>query len=246
LQRYFVAPEAMTDQTVIITGDDVKHITRVLRMQKGDIVICSDGNGRTAQVALTALSDREVRGDVVNWHETAAEAAVQITLIQGLPKGDKLDWIVQKGTELGVCAFWPTPMERSVTTYEGDKEARKTERWKRIAKEAAEQARRDRIPDILPPRLLRDCIAEDHPFDLLVVPYESERHVPIRQVLRERHVGNVGIVIGPEGGLTEREIAYLMQCGARVVTLGPRILRTETAGLVTAAAGLYEFGPFGG
>ncbi|GAX91550.1 16S rRNA (uracil(1498)-N(3))-methyltransferase [Effusibacillus lacus] len=253
MQRYFVSPDAIQDERVRITGDDVKHITRVLRMQPGAQVICADGTGRSYLVRLTELGQDAAVGDIIKPLQENVEPEVKLTLVQGLPKGDKMDLIVQKGTEVGITHFVPVETARTIVQYDAKKESKRRDRWQRIAKEAAEQAHRTVIPMIEEVQPFRQWLAQKAAsFDLILLAYEGETPHGLRQEL-DRHAGGVSdtggsiaLIVGPEGGLDPEEVAVATQSGARVITLGPRILRTETAGPVAAAMILYHFGQMGG
>jgi 16S rRNA (uracil1498-N3)-methyltransferase len=247
VQRYFVEPEAIQGETVTITGDDVKHIVRVLRMEKGEEVIVCDGVGHAYRVELTELRSDQVAGRIVEHLKDQVEARVKITLAQGLPKGDKMDLIVQKGTEVGISRFIPLEMARCIVQYDQKKEQKRRERWQKIAKEAAEQAHRTLIPSVADGMTFTQLMNNLDGFDLVIVPYEGEKVRGLRDVLQERpDVKHVCVVIGPEGGISDLEIETALAAGAVPVTLGPRILRTETAGLVAAACICYHFGEMGG
>lgn len=247
MQRYFVTPDSIRGDQVTITGDDVKHITRVLRMEAGDEVIVSNGLGQAFLAALTDLSPEAVTARILEELGQNAEARVKITLAQGLPKGDKMDLIVQKGTEVGLHRFWPLDMTRCIVKYDAKKEQKRRERWHKIAKEAAEQAHRTIVPDVSDALTFKQFLGRLHEFDLVLVPYEAEKTTGLRDVL-DKHpdVQNVCVVIGPEGGIADQEIEQLLAAGAHPVSLGARILRTETAGLVAAACIHYHHGEMGG
>ncbi|UOF88916.1 16S rRNA (uracil(1498)-N(3))-methyltransferase [Fodinisporobacter ferrooxydans] len=248
MQRYFVERSQvdLANGLVRITGDDVKHITRVLRMKPGDTVIVSDGCGTSCTVALKELQEFEVIGDIRHSLQSR-EPQVKITLVQGLPKGDKMDLIVQKGTEIGVSEIIPVETARSIVKYDEKKQTKAVERWRKIAKEAAEQAHRDAIPAVQRPQPLRQWMNKLSQYDLVLVPYEGEIVQTMQQILRTAGpIHRICIAIGPEGGWDDGEIAEFLALHAQPVTLGPRILRTETAGLVAAAVILYEYGEMGG
>lgn len=247
MQRYFVEPEAIQQETVTITGDDVKHITRVLRMEAGDEVIVCDGVGHAYRVELAELGSEQVTGRIIEKLDTTSEARVKITLAQGLPKGDKMDLIVQKGTEVGISRFLPVEMSRCIVQYDQKKEQKRRERWQKIAKEAAEQAHRTMIPSVGIGMTFKQLLNNLDGFDLVIVPYEGEKARGLRDVLQEHgQPEHICVVIGPEGGIADGEIEAALAAGAIPVTLGPRIMRTETAGLVAAACICYQFGEMGG
>ncbi|MGB8953908.1 MAG: 16S rRNA (uracil(1498)-N(3))-methyltransferase [Tumebacillaceae bacterium] len=247
MQRYFVTPEAIQGDRVTITGDDVKHIVRVLRMEAGDEVIVCDGTGRAFHTELTELGDGAVTARIVEELSAQPESPVKITLAQGLPKGDKMDLIIQKGTETGITRFLPLSMSRCIVQYDDKKEQKRRERWQKIAKEAAEQSHRNIVPDVASGMTFKQLMNGLERFDLVLVPYEMEKARGLRDVLEEHpEARQVCVVIGPEGGIAEEEIEMALRAGAVPVTLGPRILRTETAGLFVAACVAYHTGEMGG
>ncbi|TCP53310.1 16S rRNA (uracil1498-N3)-methyltransferase [Tumebacillus sp. BK434] len=247
MQRYFVEPEGIQGDRVTITGDDVKHIVRVMRMEPGDEVIVCDGVGHAYRVELTGLGSEQVTGRIAERLAGTSEARVKITLAQGLPKGDKMDLIVQKGTEAGISRFLPVEMARCIVQYDNKKEQKRRERWQKIAKEAAEQAHRTIIPSVGVGMTFKQLLNHLDGFDLVIVPYEGEKARGLRDVLQEHgQPEHICVVIGPEGGIADGEIEAALAAGAIPVTLGPRIMRTETAGLVAAACICYQFGEMGG
>ncbi|MBL0388364.1 16S rRNA (uracil(1498)-N(3))-methyltransferase [Tumebacillus sp. ITR2] len=247
MQRYFVQPDAIADGRIAITGDDVKHIVRVMRMEAGEEVIVCDGLGHAFRVELTDLGDTTVTGRVVEELVHSPESRVKITLAQGLPKGDKMELIVQKGTEVGINRFVPVDMARCVVQYDAKKEQKRRDRWQKIAKEAAEQAHRNLVPSIAEPMSFKQVMNSLDGFDLVVVPYEGEKARSLREVLADApDAQHICVLIGPEGGIADSEVETALSRGALPVTLGPRILRTETAGLVAATCIYYHYGEMGG
>lgn len=252
MQRYFVSPRAVQGDEVRITGDDVKHIVRVMRYTTGDEIICADGAGNAYIVRLAQLEPDVVIGAIVRSLDEKVESEVKITLVQGLPKGDKMDMIVQKCTEVGAMRVVPAVMDRTIVQYDTKKESKRRERWQRIAKESAEQAHRLQIPEIAEIVSFRKWL-EQHAaeYDILLIAYEAEHGRALHNVLadfsdRANKPVNVAVIIGPEGGLEAAEVEFAQQHGALPITLGPRILRTETAGVVVTAVILYHFGEMGG
>lgn len=257
LQRYFVAPSQMTDRTVEIDGDDARHLGTVMRAKLGDTFIACDGQGRVVLAKIAAIGKDAVRADIVRPLPDDAETAWRLTVAQSLPKGDKLETVIQKGTEAGAYAFQPFISRRTVVQYDARKEAKRLERWRKIAKEAAEQSHRNIIPEVRPvcgwPALLRMFAA----YDVVLLCYEAEGRAgsgQLRTVLttfRRTQVQmseqpNVLLVIGPEGGFDSEEAEAAAAAGARLVGLGKRILRTETAALYALACLAYESGELGG
>ncbi|UVI32116.1 RsmE family RNA methyltransferase [Paenibacillus spongiae] len=257
MQRYFVAPDQFGEHSVMLTGDDAHHAARVMRMEPGDEMIVSDGVARAALVSVSSIAQGEVQAQIKEWLPMSGEPAWSVTVAQSLPKGDKMELVIQKGTEIGAASFMPFQSERMIVQYDGKKEAKRLERWGKIAKEAAEQAHRSRIPGVEPVRTWREMIASIASYDAALFCYEKEGGAAgtglrsavgeIRNRLGEEE-GQMKIllVVGPEGGFTEREAAEAEAAGAVIVGLGKRILRTETAAMVGLACLMYESGEMGG
>ncbi|MGN7453575.1 16S rRNA (uracil(1498)-N(3))-methyltransferase [Paenibacillus pasadenensis] len=260
MQRYFVSPEQFGDSTVVLRGEDAHHMVKVMRMKAGDEVIVADGVSLEARVVLRELSASEVTADITERLPMDREPLWRVTVAQGLPKGDKMELVIQKGTELGAFAFLPFQSERMVVQYDARKEAKRLERWGKIAKEAAEQAHRSRLPEVREVHGWKQLLADVPRHDLALFCYEEEGHAPgaltglgdrIRQaresgVLKDGEPHAVLLVVGPEGGFSPREAEEIQAAGALAAGLGRRILRAETAGLAGLAALMYESGEMGG
>ncbi|GFN30321.1 RsmE family RNA methyltransferase [Paenibacillus xylaniclasticus] len=253
MQRYFVSAEQYGEASVVLLGDDAHHACRVMRMRVGDSFIASDGNGREAVVKATSVNSERVEGTIEQQLTADREPAWKITIAQSLPKGDKMELIIQKGTEIGAYSFIPFESERVIVQYDAKKEAKRLERWAKIAKEAAEQAHRSRVPDIAKPVSWKQLLGQMGSYDLVLFCYEEEGRAGTGGGLRgalepykERRDIRALVVVGPEGGFTEKEAEEARAAGAVVVGLGKRILRTETAGFVALTALLYESGEMGG
>ena len=236
MRRFFC--ENITQGTATITGDDAHHISRVLRMKAGDALSLCDGAGNEFDAVITAISQDAVSCTVGERHASEAESPVRVTLFQCLPKTGKMELIVQKCTELGVYSVVPVVSARCVVVPNKDYD-KKRERYNRVALEAAKQSRRGMIPTVLP--LIELKKIDVKAFDLFLVAYEDENTVSLKQSLRAaKQPATIALLIGPEGGLEEGEVAQLVKAGAKSVSLGPRILRTETAGMAMLAQTLYE------
>lgn len=245
MQRYFVRQQANDDQ-FIIADEDLHHIVKVMRMQIGDQIICVDPEGKHAVCRLAEITDSSVVADVVQWKDEVSELPITITIASGLPKGDKLEWIIQKGTELGANQFLPFAAARSVVKWDEKKAAKKIERWQKIAKEAAEQSHRTAIPEIGSPMNFKELLGKSKDFDYKLAAFEEESRNGEMSVfsstLKQMKKGeSLLLVFGPEGGLADNEIQLLKENGFGLCGLGPRILRTETAPLYTLAAISYHF-----
>jgi 16S rRNA (uracil1498-N3)-methyltransferase len=261
MQRYFVAPEQFADGAVTITGEDAHHAVRVMRMKPGDKIIVGDGEARTVLAAIAAVGPQTVQADILETLPQDSEPIWQVTIAQSLPKADKMELVIQKGTEIGAAAFLPFESERNVVQYDAKKEGKRRERWAKIAKEAAEQCHRHIVPPIGSVLSWKKLVALVPTYDLAIFCYEREgdaaHGVGIRSALgrfrREKLSAlplgkspTVLLIAGPEGGFSDREAAEAAQAGAVVAGLGKRILRTETAGIVGLSCVLYEAGEMGG
>ncbi|MDP3446634.1 MAG: 16S rRNA (uracil(1498)-N(3))-methyltransferase [Eubacteriales bacterium] len=236
MRRFFC--DNITTETATITGDDAHHISRVLRMKAGDALSLCDGAGNEFDAVIATVSPEAVVCTVGNKHASEAESPVRVTLFQCLPKTDKMELIVQKCTELGVFAIVPVHSVRCVVVPGKDYD-KKRERYSRVALEAAKQSRRAMVPQVLP--LIKLKKIDIKSFDLFLIAYEDENARTLKQALRGANTpATIAILIGPEGGLEEDEVAQLTAAGAVSVSLGRRILRTETAGMAMLAQTLYE------
>lgn len=245
MQRYFVKSSS-DEERFFIDGEDRYHIRNVMRMQPGDSIICVSSEGQSAVCKLAGLSDEHVIADVVEWLDENTELPIRITIASGLPKGDKLEWIIQKGTELGAHEFLPFSAARSVVKWDEKKAAKKIERWQKIAKEAAEQSHRTFLPEVLSPVNFKTLLQESSEYDHKLVAFEEESRKgetsTFATVLKKMHKGeSLLLVFGPEGGLTDEEINRLKENDFAVCGLGPRILRTETAPLYMLSSISYHF-----
>ena len=239
MRRFFC--DNIADSTAIISGDDAHHITRVLRMKPGDALSLCDGAGIEYDAVITSASPEAVVCALGANHESTVEPPVRITLFQCLPKTGKMETIVQKCTELGVSAVVPVVSARCVVIPNKDFE-KKRERYNRVALEAAKQSRRAVVPQVLPLIELKNV--DPRQFDRFLVAYEEEGAHSLKAALQQANSPKtIAILIGPEGGLEESEVERLLQFGATAVSLGKRILRTETAGMAMLAQILYEVEP---
>ena len=247
MYQFFVEPSQIQGNRIVITGSDVNHIKNVLRMKPGEEIAVSNGtDGKEYRCGIEELLEDEVICTLRFIKEDGLELPARVTFFQGLPKADKMEWIVQKSTELGAFAVAPVAMSRCVVKLEGKDVAKKTERWQKIAREAVKQCARVHAPEVKLPRKLSAMKEELNTLDVLIVPWEDARDGSIAQCLApfaDRESISVGILIGPEGGIAPEEAEWLVrETGAKLVTLGPRILRTETAGIAAAAALLALYG----
>jgi 16S rRNA (uracil1498-N3)-methyltransferase len=251
MQRYFIPAEHFYEDHVVITGDDAHHLQRVMRVKTGDRVIVSDGSDREALVQVSGLDKDRVTARILEMLPMDHEPQVEVWIAQSLPKGDKMETVIQKGTEIGAARFIPFVSERTVVQLDAKKEAKRTERWQKIAKEAAEQAHRNRIPGVDSPRTWTELLQVAQQTDAALLCYEKESGTQLKPALRKLFKHNAKplrlmLIIGPEGGFTEQEVVQAEASGCLPVSLGKRILRTETAAMVGLACILYESGEMGG
>lgn len=242
--RFFISPAAVEGEIITLDRSDSKHLLQVLRARPGEcfLGLCE---GEALRAELLSGSG-EARGRIVAREPVLTEPPLQITLYQGLAKGEKMEWVIQKGTEVGVSRFVAIACARSVVKLEPGRAADRLDRWQKIAQEAAEQSRRGRVPRVEGPLSWRAAVQEAAAADLVLVPWESQGGPGgLRALLeapRETPLRSVAIFVGPEGGLSEEEVEVARAAGAHPVGLGPRIMRTETAGLAVLSAILYACG----
>lgn len=248
MTRFFIPAEQIQGNSIILKGSDRHHLLNVLRREAGSKITVLNGQGAEYEAVIREIGPDFVTGEIVTAITKATEPRVKIRLVQSLPKADKFELLLQKNTEVGVSFFQPVYTERSTIKLEPGTALKKEERWRKIISEAAEQSGRKIIPELEPVRNWNQVIAtlSDRPC-LALIPWEGERESSLKKVLE----GNPGmpetviIFIGPEGGFSQAEVNQARDKGAIPVTLGPRILRTETAGLVAATAVLYHYGDLG-
>ncbi len=234
MYQFFVEPSAIHDKKVYIDGPDYNHIKNVLRMQPGEEVAVSNGtDGREYRCAIASYTDSVVELDLLFIKEADVELPARICLFQGLPKGDKLELIIQKSVELGVYEIIPVAMSRSIMKIDDKKADKKTARFNEIARAAAKQSKRAIVPKVHAPMSMKQAVAYAEKLDMLLVPYEmADDMQKTRELLEGIKPGqSLGFFIGPEGGIAPEELEALKGIGASPITLGRRILRTETAGL---------------
>ena len=238
MHRFFI-PKPFK-QEMQITGQDAHHIIDVLRMVPGDRLQAVADDGISFVGEITAVGTNTVTVLAREVLRETHEPDVRISLLQGLAKGEKMEFIIQKAVEIGVTDIFPVAMAHSVVVLEPSKAEKKVERWQKIAEAAAKQSKRDVIPDVHEVMALGQVLQKEK-WGLLLVAYESENRVSLKEALQaHKEAKTIGVVIGPEGGLSTEEVEIAQKQGGIAVSLGRRILRTETAGLVAATAILYE------
>ncbi len=243
MPKFFVEQSEIQEQSMQVQffGENEKHIKTVLRARIGEEIVLCDGKGMDYLCQITSLDDG-VCAKILQKTPSQAEPKTQITLYQGLPKADKMEWIIQKCVELGVVKIVPVATTRAIVKLD-KKEGRKIERWQKIAEAAAKQSGRGIIPQMGQSVLtFAQAVQEAKALDLAVILYEKEQDRDLHAIVKAFSGQSIGVFIGPEGGFAEEEIALAQQNGVQCVTLGKRILRTETAGMTTIAILLYELG----
>ena len=234
MHRFYADDRGVTGQSAFLCEEDARHATRVLRMKEGEgCELFADGRRFSGEIASIG-EEVEVR---IIGEMPSTEAKLRITLYQGLPKADKMELIVQKSVELGACAVVPVAMSRCVVQLDAKDGRKKQERWQKIAREACKQSGRCEMMQVSEPISFKQFLAKLPQHQAAIVPWEDARGYSLAKFHQEhREITDLAIVIGPEGGMSEDEIARMKEASCQSVTLGPRILRTETAGLCAMSA----------
>ena len=242
MPRFFVSPDSVRENEIEITGIDVNHIKNVLRMQPGESVEVCDGQGTDYACVIKSLERESVTLDIESSSPSSTELKQRLYLFQGLPKSDKMELIIQKAVELGVYEIIPTVTSRCIVKIDAKKEDKKIARWQQISEAAAKQSGRGIIPKIKAPMTLKEALEYARAIDTVLVPYEKAEGIEsTRDILSEaKDKGSVAVFIGPEGGFDEKEIELAGEMGAKAITLGKRILRTETAGLCVLSVLMFN------
>ena len=236
MYNFFVTIDDKKDNRYFITGDDYNHIKNVLRMNVGEQFLVSC-DGASDLCELENIQSDTVVAKIINENYQNTNLPINIHLFQGLPKSDKLELIIQKAVELGVATVTPVSMKRSIVKIDDKKKKSKRERWQAIAEAAAKQSKRTAVPQVCDILLYKEFIDRAKELDLLLVPYEcAEGMAATKAALSQIKSGmNIGIIIGPEGGFEQKEIDMACESGGKIISLGSRILRTETAAITTVA-----------
>lgn len=242
MQRFFVTPDQVGEDKIRIQGSDVNHMKNVLRMRPGEEVMVSDGNNRQYRCRVEDYPDGEAVLAILEAGLVDTELPSRIYLFQGLPKQEKMELIVQKAVELGVCQVIPVQTRRCVVKLDAKKAAKKVQRWQQIAESAAKQAGRGYIPAVSEVMTFQEALAFSEALDIRLIPYElADGMEGTRKILDGIRPGqSVGIFIGPEGGFEKEEVSRSVEAGAMPITLGKRILRTETAGIAVLSILMYR------
>lgn len=243
MPRFFVKKEQIEKNNIIITGEDVKHIKNVLRKKQGDnIEICNQDSGESYTCEIEEVENEKVLTKIIEKLQVCYDS-IKVDIYQGLPKADKMELIIQKSVELGANSIIPVAMKRCVVKIEPKEETKKISRWQKIAESAAKQCGRDKIPIIKSITTTKDILTNINDYDVVLVAYENEKENTLKQELKklkEQSNVKIAILIGPEGGLEEKDVEKLKENGAKIITLGNRILRTETVALNMLSIIMYE------
>jgi 16S rRNA (uracil1498-N3)-methyltransferase len=246
MHRFFISPDQVIGSIVHFNADQSRQISRVLRLRPGDHVVALDGAGQELEVALDSAAQAFASGSITDRRPAGGEPAVRLTVYQSLLKREKFEWVLQKGTEIGVTRFVPVITSRSLIRDPADSKPEKLNRWRRIIKEAAEQSGRGMLPQLLRTEHFSSAAAGASRHDCAIIAWEGAVSETVRSVLKQNDTAlDVGLFIGPEGGFDPAEVDEAISHHIFPVTLGPRILRTETAAVVAAALVLHELGEMG-
>lgn len=242
MNQFFIEESQIHGSEIIIEGTDVNHIKNVLRMKPGEEVMISNGTDKHYICSIMTISDQQVIAKIVDIDTNSTELPVKLYLFQGLPKADKMELIIQKSVELGVHEIIPVAMKRCVVKLDAKKEKSKLARWQGIAESAAKQSKRTVIPNISRVMNFKEAVAYAKSLDYNIIPYEFANGMEqSKQIVKSLgQYKSVGIFIGPEGGFEESEIAYAKESNMQIISLGKRILRTETAGLTALSIIMFE------
>lgn len=243
MHRFYVGTENIEDNRIVITGSDVNHIKNVLRLNKGEKIVICDGQGQDYYCIIDNVAKEQVIAVIEDKQKANTELRTKIYLFQGLPKKDKMEFIVQKAVELGVYEIVPVKMKRTIVKIDNEKKERaKLNRWQTIANEASKQSRRGILPNVYEIVSYKEAIDMAKELEYVILPYElAENMEYTRKSIEEASkCSSIGIFIGPEGGFDEEEVSFAKEIGIKTITLGNRILRTETAGLTALAMLMYN------
>lgn len=245
MSKFFIKSNQIVDNKIIITGTDVNHIKNVLRLKiDDDIRICNTDTSRNYVCAISQITSEQIDCTILKELNDDIEGNVELHIFQGLPKADKMELIIQKGTELGVKEFIPVSFKRCVVKLSGKDEDKKIERWNKISEVASKQCGRDIIPKVRKIETVKDVCSQIINYDLVLLAYEGETQNYIKKELKNvkdlKNSYKIAVIIGPEGGIDVEEVNTIKASGAKVISLGKRILRTETVALQVASIIMYE------
>lgn len=243
MTRFFIEPEQMLPDFLVLTGENAQH-ARVLRLKSGESVLVCDGNGQECLCTVSDVSPDQISLVVQSRQESESEAAVAVSVYMAFSKGDKLEHVIQKATELGANEIIAFPSARCVSKPDEKSLRKKLERWQKIAASAAEQSGRGRIPQVLTLSTYQEALNRASQADKALLFYENEQATTLKMALSGGGYRTVSLITGPEGGLEPSEVLQAQNAGLQVCTLGKRILRCETAPLCALSAVMYDAGEF--
>lgn len=246
MPKFFVKTSQIKEENIYINGTDFNHISNVLRLKVGEhITIGNMATGENYLCEILKFDKEKVTTKIIEKLKEQKEIKLEIHILQGIPKSDKMELIIQKSVELGVSKIIPIQMDRSIVKLKEKDEKKKNERWNKIAESAAKQCERDIIPEVSMSIKTDNIETIKNDYDIIIVAYEKEENNTIKDVLKEikkkNKLAKIAIIIGPEGGISDREIHLLKNMDAKIVTIGKRILRTETVALAISSMIVYEF-----
>lgn len=246
MQKFFVTEKQVNKNIVKIEGGDVNHLRNVLRANLGEkIQICIIDIKKNYICEIKEIQKKYIKCKIIEEKESEQEPTVKVSILQGLPKAEKMEFIIQKSVELGAYDVTPVEMSRSVVKLNENNKIKKIQRWRKIAEVASKQCKRDIIPEVKDIKNIKQICNLINEYDILFVAYENEKNTKLKEELKKLKNSDkkdlkIAILIGPEGGITEQEIDELQKKGAKVITLGKRILRTETVALTILSVIMYE------
>ena len=243
MMRFFVTPDALAENKILLTGENAQH-AKVLRLKVGEEVLLCDGEGKECLCSVVDTDGTEWTVEVLHRRDSETEAAVKVSVYMAFPKGDKLEHVIQKDTELGAYEIVAFPSARCISKPDDKSLKKKLERWQKIAASAAEQSGRGRIPKVLTLGGYTEALNRAVQADKALLFYENERATTLKMALQCESYHTVSLLTGPEGGLEEREVQQALEAGLQVCTLGRRILRCETAPLCALSAVMYDANEF--
>ena len=243
MTRFFVSPEEMQPEFMVLTGENAQH-AKVLRLKPGEEVLVCDGQGMECLCSISDVSDGQISLVVKHRKDSETEASVRVSVYMAFPKGDKLEHVIQKATELGAYEVVAFPSARCVSRPDEKSLKKKQERWQKIAQSAAEQSGRGVIPQVVILRSYTEALKRAAQADKAILFYENERAVTLKKSLQTGEYRTVSLLTGPEGGLESGEVEKARDAGLEICTLGKRILRCETAPLCGLSAVMYHVGEF--
>ncbi|MBQ3053660.1 MAG: 16S rRNA (uracil(1498)-N(3))-methyltransferase [Clostridia bacterium] len=241
MSRFFVEKNMIMDDIITLSKEDSAHLARVLRVTEGENLSICDSEGYEYDAEIISVSKTQVQAKILNKKENDSEPKIKVTIFQGLPKGTKMELIIQKCVEIGVYSIVPVATSRAVVKLSQEKGKGKEERWNKISMEAAKQSTRGIIPKVEAPISFKEAIDLAKKFDMAIIPYEKQGKSDFKGFLQGKSPKTIGVFIGPEGGFAEEEIAFAIENGVTPVSLGKRILRTETAPLCVLSVLMYQY-----